>query len=46
VTATPCYLRPVSSGEGSFDLIFRIEFCDVSTPIRGSTWGELKTVYR
>jgi hypothetical protein len=46
VTTTPCYLRPVSGGGDNFDLIFRIEFCDLTTPTRGSTWGEVKIMYR
>ena len=28
------------------DLAFRIRFCDFATPVRRSTWGEIKTIYR
>ena len=28
------------------DMIFTIEFCDVTTPVRGKTWGEVKAIYR
>ena len=28
------------------DLIFRLEFCELPTPVRRSSWGELKVRYR
>jgi hypothetical protein len=28
------------------DLIFTIEFCDTSTPVRRETWGKVKAMYR
>ena len=31
--------------EDSDDLIFTINFCDTSTPVRRKTWGELKMLY-
>lgn len=33
-------------GDVSTDMIFTIDFCDTSTPVRRRTWGELKTLYR
>ena len=32
--------------DSNIDLIFTINFCDSSTPVRRRTWGELKTLYR
>ena len=48
VTQPPCHLRGVAAGEDILDLIFRIEFCrpDVATPVRRSTWGQIKALYR
>jgi len=44
----PCHLRAVVAGGDLTDLIFDIEFCrpDVTTPVRRSTWGQVKTLYR
>jgi hypothetical protein len=28
------------------DLIFTIDFCDTTTPVRRETWGKLKVLYR
>ncbi len=36
---------PVSSYPTG-DMIFQIEFCDSSTPVRPMTWGRLKMMYR
>ncbi len=30
----------------TWDLIFEIEFCEASVPVRGTTWGALKAIYR
>jgi len=47
VSVANCHLRPVSGGGNNDDLIFRIQFCgDAPTPVRGRTWGELKSIYR
>jgi hypothetical protein len=37
------FVRPPILGE---DLIFEVEFCDTTTPVRRSSWGNLKTRYR
>jgi hypothetical protein len=46
--ANPCnYLGPPFYDVcGTDDLIFTIDFCDTSTPVRQKTWGEVKTLYR
>ncbi len=41
-----CGLAPVAGGEDNADFIFRIEFCDATTPVRRKSWGQLKTIYR
>jgi len=44
---TDCRLAPVEGGADTDDLIFRIEFCrNTVTPVRSSTWGRLKAMYR
>jgi len=44
---TPCHLAGVAGGADNDDLIFRVEFCrDPLTPVRTSTWGQLKAIYR
>ena len=37
-----------SSGYASYDLLFEIEFCktDSATPVRPTSWGQLKRIYR
>jgi len=42
----PCYLRAVDGGSDPYDLIFDIEYCRPATPVRKTSWGELKTIYR
>jgi hypothetical protein len=48
VTVLPCFLRSVAGGEDNADLLFNIEFCrpDQTTPVRPSTWGQVKVRYR
>lgn len=42
-----CTLRFNPDPFPNADLVFTIEFChDVSTPVRSSTWGQLKVLYR
>jgi hypothetical protein len=41
-----CLLRDYPSEFPGLDLIFQIEFCSSSTPVRPTTWGEVKAVYR
>jgi hypothetical protein len=40
------YLRPFPSEYPTSDLIFRIEFCDQTTPVTRRSWGAIKTIYR
>jgi hypothetical protein len=35
----------VASPPSNLDMIFQITFCNTSTPVRHSTWGELKSRY-
>ena len=42
----PCGLRPYPLHGPDWDLCFKLEFCDTVTPVRRSTWGELKQRYR
>ena len=43
----PCYLPAAAVGDENTDLIFQIEFCTTAnTPVRKSSWGRLKTIYR
>lgn len=48
VAFLPCFLRSVAGGGDNDDLIFEIEFCrpDATTPVRGTSWGRLKILYR
>lgn len=47
VAFLPCYLRSVDGGGDLWDVIFEIEFChDITTPVRPTTWGRLKILYR
>ena len=42
-----CDLAGIAGGGDNDDLIFRIEFCRSGiTPVRSSTWGRLKAIYR
>ena len=41
-----CFLRDFPQNYPGADLIFEVEFCDMVTPTRGTTWGELKVHYR
>src|SRR5262245_29679285 len=41
-----CLLRPISNQYPQLDLVFNIEFCDLATPVRKSSWGRLKAIYR
>src|SRR5207247_9059972 len=42
-----CYLRDVAGGADNTDLIFRIDFCSTaSTPVRRTSWGDVKVIYR
>lgn len=42
----PCGLRPNPEHLGEWDLCFKLEFCDIPTPTKSSTWGRLKLRYR
>jgi hypothetical protein len=46
--SAPCYLRSVAGGGDNDDLIFDVEFChpDATVPVRGTSWGKLKILYR
>ena len=39
-------LREFPSNSSSLDLIFTVEFCDQTTPVRRSSWGAIKRLYR
>lgn len=41
-----CALRPFPQNHPEADMVFTVEFCSAPTPIKRSTWGELKTRYR
>jgi len=41
----PCFLRRYPTHFPDTDLIFTITFCDVSTRVGGTSWGELKVRY-
>jgi len=41
-----CSLRLGPHRYPDYDLIFRIRYCDSSTPTHKTTWGKLKTLYR
>jgi hypothetical protein len=41
-----CHLRNGPEEFRSVDVVFSLEFCDVSSPARSATWGELKSRYR
>jgi hypothetical protein len=44
---TDCHLRNARGYQDYFDLVFTIVFChDESTPVRRSSWGRIKTLYR
>jgi hypothetical protein len=42
----PCIPRFEPSPGADGDIVFTIEFCDLHTPARAPTWGELKVRYR
>jgi hypothetical protein len=44
--STGCLLRTDPDQFVSDDLVFTIEFCDTSTPVRLTSWGQLKLKYR
>ena len=42
-----CVLLPGPDGFPDYDLVFTIEFCrNAETPVRPTTWGRLKVIYR
>ena len=41
-----CFLRAFPLNHPATDLIFEMEFCNMVTPTRRTTWGQLKTLYR
>ena len=41
-----CTLRPSPREVPTVDLVFRVVFCHLSTPVRRSTWGSLKRTYK
>ena len=41
-----CTLRPFPQEFPSLDIMFKVEFCDSSTPVRERTWGAVKNAYR
>ena len=41
-----CYLTVASPGNAGDDLVFELEFCEMPTPVRRTSWGELKARYR
>jgi hypothetical protein len=41
-----CGLRPNPEHLPEWDLCFTVEFCNLTTPTKRSTWGELKQRYR
>ena len=41
-----CFLRDFPQNYPGADLIFEVEYCDMVTPTRGTTWGKLKVHYR
>ena len=41
-----CILRDYPRSFPGADLAFEIVFCAPTTPTRGSTWGQLKLLYR
>jgi hypothetical protein len=41
-----CILRDFPRSLATEDLAFRLEFCDVITPVRHSSWGQVKALYR
>ena len=41
-----CFLRDFPLNHPDADLIFEVEFCNMVTPTRRTTWGQLKTLYR
>jgi len=43
---SPCGLRPNPQHDWDWDLCFKLEFCDLVTPVRRETWGRLKLRYR
>ena len=43
---TVCALAPVSGGEDNADFIFRLEFCDATTPVKRRSWGQVRSIYR
>lgn len=45
--ALNCHLRGLPGGYPGYDLVFTIVFChDTVTPVKRSSWGRLKTIYR
>jgi len=41
-----CILRDYPRTIALDDLVFTLEFCDTTTPVKTTTWGRLKTIYR
>jgi len=41
----PCHLRTRPAPYGG-DLCFSIRFCDAATPVKRTSWGQLKSIYR